>query len=110
MHGNSDTMKLKISMLCGAFSVGLVFAQAQPSYGTNSAAGHYVQTADAKLYCERYGNGGTPLVLPHGGECGYIDEFGDLIREMSTRRTAIATSTIRWAAWLTCFMFSRRAN
>ena len=47
-----------------------------PQYGSDPAAGHYVQTPDAKLYYERYGNAGRPLVLLHGGEYGYIDEFG----------------------------------
>lgn len=65
----------------------------QPAYGSNAAAGHYVQTADAKIYYERYGQGGTPLVLLHGGEYGYIDEFSDLIREMSKSRTVIAIAT-----------------
>jgi pimeloyl-ACP methyl ester carboxylesterase len=31
--------------------------------------------------------------LLHGGEYGYIDEFGDLIQEMSKRRTVIAIAT-----------------
>jgi pimeloyl-ACP methyl ester carboxylesterase len=62
-------------------------------YGANSAAGHYVQTPDAKIYYERYGEGGTPLLLLHGGEYGYIDEFGGLIAEMSKRRTVIAIAT-----------------
>jgi pimeloyl-ACP methyl ester carboxylesterase len=65
----------------------------EPPYGSNAAAGHYVQTTDAKIYYERYGQGGTPLVLLHGGTYGYIDEFGDLIREMSKRRTVIAIAT-----------------
>jgi len=64
--------------------------EGDPPYGSNAAAGHYVQTRDARIYYERYGEGGRPLVLLHGGEYGYIDEFGDLIREMSRRRTVIA--------------------
>jgi pimeloyl-ACP methyl ester carboxylesterase len=52
-----------------------------------------VQTADAKIYYERYGTGGTPLVLLHGGEYGYIDEFADFIHEMSASRTVIAIAT-----------------
>jgi pimeloyl-ACP methyl ester carboxylesterase len=68
-------------------------AQSEPSYGSNAAAGHYVQTPDAKIYYERYGEGGRPLILLHGGEYGYIDEFADLIREMSKSRTVIAIAT-----------------
>jgi pimeloyl-ACP methyl ester carboxylesterase len=67
--------------------------EAAPEYGANAAAGHYVQTPDARIYYERYGEGGTPLVLLHGGEYGYIDEFGGLIGEMSKRRTVIAIAT-----------------
>ncbi len=64
-----------------------------PEYGAEASAGHYVQTPDARIYYERYGEGGTPLVLLHGGEYGYIDEFGGLITEMSKRRTVIAIAT-----------------
>jgi pimeloyl-ACP methyl ester carboxylesterase len=71
----------------------LLNAQSDPPYGSNAAAGHYVQTPDAKIYYERYGTGGRPLVLLHGGEYGYIDEFADLIREMSKSRTVIAIAT-----------------
>ena len=68
-------------------------ADSAPDYGDNAAAGHYVQVPDAKLYYERYGQGGRPLVLLHGGEYGYIDEFADLIGEMSKSRTVIAIAT-----------------
>jgi pimeloyl-ACP methyl ester carboxylesterase len=71
----------------------LLNAQSDPPYGSNAAAGHYVQTPDAKIYYERYGTGGRPLVLLHGGEYGYIDEFADLIRAMSKSRTVIAIAT-----------------
>jgi pimeloyl-ACP methyl ester carboxylesterase len=71
----------------------LLSARSEPSYGSNAAAGHYVQTPDAKIYYERYGEGGRPLILLHGGEYGYIDEFADLIREMSKSRTVIAIAT-----------------
>jgi pimeloyl-ACP methyl ester carboxylesterase len=64
-----------------------------PRYGSDDMAGHYVQTPDAKLYYERYGNGGRPLLLLHGGEYGYIDEFGDLIGAISKQRTVIAIAT-----------------
>jgi pimeloyl-ACP methyl ester carboxylesterase len=62
-------------------------------YGANDAAGHYAQTSDAKIYYEQYGDGARPLVLLHGGVYGYIDEFGELIQEMSKHRTVIAIAT-----------------
>lgn len=62
-------------------------------YGTNEQAGHYVQTPDAKIYYERYGDGGPPVVFLHGGVYGYIDEFSEVIRQVSKRRTVIAIAT-----------------
>jgi pimeloyl-ACP methyl ester carboxylesterase len=67
--------------------------QPQIPYGTNDQAGHYVQTPDAKLYYERYGEGGQPVVFLHGGEYGYIDEFAEVIRQVSKQRTVIALAT-----------------
>jgi len=66
--------------------------QAQIPYGTNDQAGHYVQTPDAKIYYERYGEG-PPVVFLHGGEYGYIDEFSEVIRQVSQQRTVIAIAT-----------------
>lgn len=37
------------------------------------------------------------LVLLHGGEYGYIDQFADLIREMSETRWVIAPPTRGYA-------------
>ncbi len=37
--------------------------------------------------------GGTPLVLLHGGLYGYIEEFGELIGELSKHRRVIAIAT-----------------
>lgn len=69
-------------------------AQEKPvPHGANAAAGHYLQVTDARIYYETYGRGGTPLVLLHGGLYGYIDEFGDLIKEMSRHREVIAIAT-----------------
>jgi pimeloyl-ACP methyl ester carboxylesterase len=68
-------------------------SQSDIPYGANAVAGHYVQTPDAKIYYERYGAGGRPLVLLHGGEYGYIDEFAGLIREVSKTRTVVAIAT-----------------
>jgi pimeloyl-ACP methyl ester carboxylesterase len=74
------------------------FAQAQSNaetipYGANPAAGHYLRVDDANIYYETYGSGGTPLVLLHGGLYGYIEEFGDLIGELSKHRRVIAIAT-----------------
>jgi pimeloyl-ACP methyl ester carboxylesterase len=63
------------------------------SYGANAAAGHYLRVDDANIYYETYGTGGTPLVLLHGGLYGYIEEFGDLIGELSKDRRVIAIAT-----------------
>jgi pimeloyl-ACP methyl ester carboxylesterase len=62
-------------------------------YGANPAAGHYLRVDDANIYYETYGSGGTPLVLLHGGLYGYIEEFGELIAEMSKHRRVIAIAT-----------------
>lgn len=62
-------------------------------YGANAAAGHFLKVADARIYYETYGSGGTPLVLLHGGLYGYIAEFDDLIQEMSRHRRVIAIAT-----------------
>jgi hypothetical protein len=56
------------------------------AYGANPAAGHYLTVDNTKIYYETYGSGGTPLVLLHGGLYGYIEEFGELIGEMSKHR------------------------
>jgi pimeloyl-ACP methyl ester carboxylesterase len=63
------------------------------TYGANPAAGHYLSVDGAKIYYEMYGSGGTPLVLLHGGLYGYIEEFGELIGELSKHRRVIAIAT-----------------
>lgn len=75
------------------YSLALQLHAQDVPYGTNDAAGHYVQLPDARIYYERYGQGGRPLVMLHGGLYGYIDEFGDLIHELSKKRTIIAIAT-----------------
>ena len=62
-------------------------------YGSNTAAGRYLQVGDAKIYYEIYGSGGTTLVLLHGGLYGYIDEFAELIGELAKTRRVIAIAT-----------------
>jgi pimeloyl-ACP methyl ester carboxylesterase len=86
--------------VCAAFAAMLISccAQAQNksetiTYGANPAAGHYLRVDDANIYYETYGAGGTPLVLLHGGLYGYIEEFGDLIAELSKHRRVIAIAT-----------------
>jgi pimeloyl-ACP methyl ester carboxylesterase len=71
-------------------------AQTKPGktpYGANPEASHFLQVDDAKIYYEVYGSGGTPLVLLHGGLYGYIEEFGELIQELSRDRRVIAIAT-----------------
>lgn len=62
-------------------------------YGANPSAGHFLRVDDANIYYETYGSGGTPLVLLHGGLYGYIEEFGELIGELSKTRRVIAIAT-----------------
>jgi pimeloyl-ACP methyl ester carboxylesterase len=64
------------------------------SYGANPAAGRYLRMDDAKIYYETYGrSGGTPIVLLHGGLYGYIEEFSELIGDLSKHRRVIAIAT-----------------
>ena len=62
-------------------------------YGANPAAAHSLRVDDANIYYETYGSGGSPLVLLHGGLYGYIEEFGELIAELSKHRRVIAIAT-----------------
>jgi pimeloyl-ACP methyl ester carboxylesterase len=64
-----------------------------PAYGANRAAGQFVESAGVKVYYERYGSGGRPLLLLHGGIYGYIDEFAALITHFAATRTVIAVSS-----------------
>jgi len=86
--------------VCAVFSAMLIFCSAQAQnkaetvlYGANPAAGHSLRVEDANIYYETYGSGGTPLVLLHGGLYGYIEEFGELIGELSKHRRVIAIAT-----------------
>jgi pimeloyl-ACP methyl ester carboxylesterase len=85
---------------CAVIAAMLVLSGAQAqnktetvSYGANPAAGHSLRVDDANIYYETYGSGGTPLVLLHGGLYGYIEEFGELIGELSKTRRVIAIAT-----------------
>ena len=61
-------------------------------YGTNDKAGHYLNVGDAKIYYEVYGEG-IPVVLLHGGDHGYIDEFKKYIPVLSKQFKVIAIAT-----------------
>jgi pimeloyl-ACP methyl ester carboxylesterase len=58
----------------------------------NSQAGRYVQSGDAKIYYEVYGQG-EPLLLLHGGLFGYINEYEAIIPELSKDHLVIAVAT-----------------
>lgn len=61
-------------------------------YGNNTRAGHYIKSADAKIYYEVYGKG-KPLVILHGGVFGSTFEMGRLIDSLSKYYRVIAVST-----------------
>lgn len=61
-------------------------------YGANSAAGHYVQANDAKIYYEVYGKG-QPIVLLHGGIFGSTVEMSQFIDSLKENFQVIAIST-----------------
>jgi pimeloyl-ACP methyl ester carboxylesterase len=86
--------------MCAVYAAMLISTRVQAqdkagaiAYGANAAAGHYLSVDDTKIYYETYGSGGTPLVLLHGGLYGYIEEFGELIGELSKDRRVIAIAT-----------------
>ncbi|RYF78137.1 MAG: alpha/beta hydrolase [Cytophagaceae bacterium] len=74
------------------------FMQQAPSpanavpYGNNPKAGHYVQTKDAKIYYEVYGQG-KPLVVLHGGIVGSTYEMAQFIDSLAKTYQVIAVST-----------------
>jgi pimeloyl-ACP methyl ester carboxylesterase len=86
-------LRLLLILICWSAASLAQAPEQKTRYGTNDRAGHYVQTPDAKLYYERYGEGGQPVVFLHGGEYGYIDEFAEVIRQVSKQRTVIAIAT-----------------
>ena len=86
--------------VCAVFAAMLILCSAQAqnkaetvSYGANPAAGHFLRVDDVNIYYETYGSGGTPLVMLRGGLYGYIEEFGELIGELSKHRRVIAIAT-----------------
>ncbi|HSE42515.1 MAG TPA: alpha/beta hydrolase [Acidobacteriota bacterium] len=70
----------------------IAFANEPVKYGMNPQAGRYVQSGDAKIYYEIYGQG-EPLMLLHGGLFGYIDEYERIIPELSRNHMVIAVAT-----------------
>jgi pimeloyl-ACP methyl ester carboxylesterase len=93
---NPKAMLMVCTMLIGMLISSGANAQSTAEkipYGANPAAGRYLRVDDATIYYETYGSGGTPLVLLHGGLYGYIDEFGELIQELSKHRLIIAIAT-----------------
>lgn len=83
---------------CGGKDTSVPTAQQQTvvttavTYGNNSTNGRYVQSADARIYYEVYGQG-QPLVVLHGGIVGSIQEMGQFIDSLSQRYKVIAIST-----------------
>ena len=61
-------------------------------YGNNTAAGHYVQAGDAKIYYEVYGEG-KPLFVFHGGGVGTPYEMGQMIDNLRKNYRVIVVST-----------------
>jgi pimeloyl-ACP methyl ester carboxylesterase len=63
----------------------------QLPYGNNPSAGNYIQTEDAKIYYEVYGEG-DPLLLIHSSLYGSIDEFSDILPDLAERFRVIAVA------------------
>ncbi|WP_165079073.1 MULTISPECIES: alpha/beta hydrolase [unclassified Desulfovibrio] len=61
-------------------------------YGNNTAAGHYVQAADAKIWYEVYGAGSLIFVF-HGGGLGCSYELGGLIDELRKQHKVVVVSS-----------------
>ncbi len=74
-----------------AFLSSAAFAREVP-YGDNATTGHHIQSDDAQIYYEVYGDG-EPIVLLHGGLFGYIAEFKSIIPDLSRDHRVIAIAT-----------------
>lgn len=60
-------------------------------YGNNPQVGHYVQSKDAKIYYEMYGQG-QPILIMHGGLFGSTVEMADFIDKLKENYQVIAIS------------------
>jgi len=61
-------------------------------YGNNPKTGKYVQSGDARIYYEVYGDG-PPLLLLHGGYYGYISEYSQYFPDLIKNFKVIAVAT-----------------
>ncbi len=61
-------------------------------YGNNESAAHYVQSGDAKIYYEIYGQG-EPFLILHGGGLGSAYEMGCFIDKLKSENQVIVIST-----------------
>ena len=61
-------------------------------YGNNIQTAHYVQSGDARIYYELYGNG-DPVVVLHGGGLGCAYEMGCFIDKLKDSNQVIVIST-----------------
>ncbi len=61
-------------------------------YGDNSAAAHYAQSDDAKIYYEVYGKG-EPILILHGGGLGCSYEMGCFVDKLKDNNQVILIST-----------------
>lgn len=61
-------------------------------YGNDTAAGHYVRAADARIYYEVYGEGPV-IVVFHGGGLGCPYELGRIIDELRENHRVVVVSS-----------------
>ena len=76
------------------FSQGENDYASQTPYGNNPEAAHYIQSDDAKIYYEVYGNrDANPILILHGANLGCTYEMGQFIDKLSDKYLVIAPST-----------------
>ncbi|AYB30075.1 alpha/beta fold hydrolase [Chryseolinea soli] len=84
-------MKLTVCLFVLLGCLTSIQAQNIP-YGDNPKAGKYVQSGDARIYYEVYGEG-PPLLLLHGGYYGYISEYEQYYPDLTKNFKVIAVAT-----------------